>query len=156
MNPKYYHSMVGGNFRLDALQAAVLEIKLAKLEQWHEGRRKNAKYYDKKFAGTPVVTPAAVYRDSGVRNFHIYNQYVIRVPDRDLVIDHLRKNDIGCDIYYPVPLHQQECFKDWGYAKGDMPESEKAALEVMALPIYPELTEEMLEAAASFVLSKCK
>lgn len=155
MNPKYYHSMVGGNFRLDALQAAVLEIKLAKLEQWHEGRRKNAGYYDEKFGGTAVVTPEAVYRDSGVRNFHIYNQYVIRVPGRDNVIAYLREKDIGCDIYYPIPLHQQECFKDWGYEKGAMPESEKAAAEVMALPIYPELTGEMLEVVVNSVLSKC-
>lgn len=155
MHPKYYHAMIGGNFRLDALQAAVLEIKLAKLESWHEGRRKNAAHYDQRFAGSPVKSPAAVYKDKGVTNHHIYNQYVIRVPDRDAVVAHLRAEDIGCDIYYPVSLHEQECFKDLGYSKGDMPASEKASAEVMAIPIYPEMTTEMLDAVADAVLSKC-
>ncbi len=155
MHPKYYHSIVGGNFRLDALQAAVLGVKLAYLESWHDGRRENASHYDRRFEGSAVQTPTAVYRDKGVKNFHIYNQYVIRVPDRDAVVAHLRDSGIGCDVYYPLSLHEQECFRNWGYVKGDMPESEKAAGEVMALPIYPELTAEMLDAVADAVLSKC-
>ena len=154
MHPKYYHALVGGNFRLDALQAAVLEVKLSRLESWHAGRRRNAAHYDARFAGTPVKAPAAVYRGSGAVNFHIYNQYVIRVPERDAVVARLRAKDIGCDIYYPLCLHEQECFRDWGYKKGDMPQSEKAAGEVLALPVYPEMTGEMLDAVADAVLSR--
>jgi dTDP-4-amino-4,6-dideoxygalactose transaminase len=154
MHPKYYHAAVGGNFRLDALQAAVLEVKLKRLESWHAGRRRNAERYNARFAGTPVSAPEAVYRDSGAVNFHIYNQYVIRVPERDAVVARLRAKDIGCDIYYPLCLHEQECFRDWGYRKGDMPESERAAGEVLALPVYPEMTEEMVDTVADAVLSR--
>ncbi|OVE76565.1 transcriptional regulator, partial [bacterium E08(2017)] len=141
--PKYYHALVGGNFRLDALQAVVLDIKLKRLESWHAQRRANAAYYDKGFEGTDVNTPQAVYADSGAANYHIYNQYVVRVNNRDAVRQKAMDAGIGTEIYYPVPLHIQECFADLGYKKGDMPESEKAADETIALPIYPELTEEM-------------
>lgn len=143
MHPKYYHHMIGGNFRLDALQAAVLDIKLKYLEGWHEARRTNAGRYDAALKNTGIVTPKAVYAGRGVKNFHIYNQYVIRVPERDSMLAKLRAADIGCEVYYPVPLHLQECFKHLGYKEGDFPESEKAAKETIALPIYPELTPDM-------------
>ncbi|HAS81977.1 MAG TPA: transcriptional regulator [Verrucomicrobia bacterium] len=143
MEPKYYHRHIGGNFRIDALQAAILDIKLRYLEDWHAGRRTNAARYDQLLAGTAVQTPAAMYRDSKAKNFHIYNQYVVRVPQRDRVRQALTAAGVGCEVYYPVPLHQQECFQDLGYKTGDFPESEKAAAEVLALPVYPELTEAM-------------
>jgi dTDP-4-amino-4,6-dideoxygalactose transaminase len=136
--PKYHHKYIGGNFRLDPIQAAALIVKLPYLEQWSEGRRKNAEYYNKKFAGTAVKTPY-ISPDCVT----IYNQYVIRVPKRDEVFEALKKQNIGCETYYPIPMHLQECFSYLGLKKGDFPESEKAANEVLALPIYPELTREM-------------
>jgi len=136
--PKYYHKHIGGNFRLDTIQAVALLVKLPHLDEWSEARRRNAAYYDKRFAGTfvtsPYVSPECV---------SVYNQYCIRVPKRDEVLAHLREKNIGCEIYYPVPLHLQECFRSLGYKEGDLPEAEKAAKEVMALPVYPELTDEM-------------
>ncbi len=152
MEPKYYHAHVGGNFRLDALQAVVLDIKLRHLEDWHARRRANADRYDRLFARTAVQTPRAVYRESGTRNFHIYNQYVVRVPARDQVRQALTDARIGCDIYYPVPLHLQECFQNLGYRRGDFPASEQAANEVLALPVYPELTGAMQDRVAETVL----
>jgi len=152
MEPKYYHKLIGGNFRLDALQAAVLDIKLKYLEEWHAGRRKNADWYTVRFEGTAVQTPAAVYRDAGLTNYHIYNQFIIRVPNRDAVREALMEASVGCDIYYPVPLHLQECFAGLGYVKGDFPASEQAADETLALPIYPELTEDMLEYVADTLI----
>jgi len=146
--PKYYHKYIGGNFRLDPIQAAALLVKLPHLDDWSEARRRNAAYYDKKFAGT-VVKPPYIGRDC----LSIYNQYVIRVPRRDEVVAHLWENNIGCEIYYPVPIHLQECFSHVGYKKGDLPESEKAAKEVMALPIYPELADEMKDYVAKTVLT---
>ncbi|MEY4761631.1 MAG: hypothetical protein RLZZ200_1487 [Pseudomonadota bacterium] len=144
MEPKYYHAFVGGNFRIDEIQAAVLNIKLRHLDSWSEGRQRNADYYDTAFAkaglaGT-VTTPTAV---SGYR--HIYNQYVIRVPKRDALRSVLNEAGIGCEVYYPVPLHQQQCFQYLGYATGDLPESERAAAESLALPIFPELVPEQLQ-----------
>ncbi|MDJ0711377.1 MAG: DegT/DnrJ/EryC1/StrS family aminotransferase [Woeseiaceae bacterium] len=142
--PKYYHAMVGGNFRLDALQAAVLLVKLERLDSWTNGRQSNAAAYNEAFARAglkgKVVTP--VERD-GVR--HIYNQYVIRVERRDELRAHLGDSDIGTEIYYPVPLHLQKCFADLGYKEGDCPESEKAARETLAVPIYPELSREQID-----------
>ncbi len=135
MAPKYYHQFVGGNFRLDALQAVVLDVKLKYLEAWHAARRSNAERYNEAFADSTVKTPAAIYADKGITNYHIYNQYIIRVENRDAVRDHLVANDIGCDIYYPVPMHLQECFNELGYKLGDFPNSEKAANEVLAIPI---------------------
>jgi dTDP-4-amino-4,6-dideoxygalactose transaminase len=146
--PKYYHKYVGGNFRLDPIQAAVLLVKLPHLNGWSEGRRRNAAYYDKKFAGTAVKTPY-ISPDCVT----IYNQYCIRVPKRNELLAHLQKNKIGCEIYYPVPMHLQECFKYLGYKQGDLPESEKAANEVMAIPIYPELTDEMKDFVAETILA---
>ena len=152
MEPKYYHKLIGGNFRLDALQAAVLDIKLKYLEEWHAGRRKNADWYMARFEGTAVQTPAAVYRDAGLTNYHIYNQFIIRVPNRDAVREALMEASVGCDIYYPVPRHLQECFAELGYVKGDFSASEQAAHETLALPIYPELTEDMLEYVADTLI----
>ena len=135
--PKYYHKFIGGNFRLDPIQAVVISVKLKYLEQWTEARRANAAWYDGKFAGcdkivTPCVEP---------HNRMIYNQYVLRIPGkRDAVEAALNAKKIGNAIYYPVPLHIQQCFADLGYKEGDLPHSEQAAKEVLAIPIYPELT----------------
>jgi dTDP-4-amino-4,6-dideoxygalactose transaminase len=153
MNPKYYHKLVGGNFRLDAIQAAVLAIKLRYLEGWHAQRRDNANWYRRRFEGTPVQAPKAVYADANVANCHIYNQFIVRVPDRDRVKQAVVDANIGCDIYYPVPLHLQDCFADLGYSVGDFPESERAAAETIALPVYPELTETMQEYVAETLIS---
>jgi len=149
--PKYYHKYVGGNFRLDPIQAAALLVKLPHLDDWSEARRRNAAYYNKKFAGTAVQTPW-ISPDCKT----IYNQYCIRVPRRDELVAHLKANKIGCEIYYPVPAHQQECFAYLGYKRGDFPESERAAAEIMALPIYPELTRPMQDAVVEQVLAFLK
>jgi dTDP-4-amino-4,6-dideoxygalactose transaminase len=137
--PKYYHKLVGGNFRLDTLQAAVLQVKLRYLDGWTVRRQQNAAFYDAGFLrtglrGGPVGTPAAV------QSRHIFNQYVVRFADRDAVRDHLNRQQITTEVYYPVPLHLQECFQGLGYGAGDFPGSEKAAATSLALPIYPELT----------------
>ena len=145
---KYYHRFIGGNFRLDPIQAAALLVKLLHLDAWSEARRQNAAYYNEKFAGTVVETPY-IAPDCVTT----YNQYVIRVPRRDEVVSHLRENNIGCEIYYPVPMHLQECFDYLGYKQGRLPEAEKAAKEVMAIPIYPELTDEMKDYVAETILS---
>ncbi len=137
-NPKYYHKFIGGNFRLDPIQAAVLLVKLPYLDDWSKSRRRNATFYDEKFAGTAIQTPY-IKPDC----LSIYNQYVIKVPERDRLVAYLKEKGIGCEIYYPVPMHLQECFSYLGYKDGDFPESEKAAKEVLAIPIYPELTNEM-------------
>jgi len=154
MEPKYYHAMIGGNFRLDELQAAVLRVKLPHLDDWHAGRQRNAAYYDRAFEaaglGDQVFTPVAV---PGQR--HIYNQYVVRVPERDRLRAHLSDCGVGTEVYYPVPLHMQECFAYLGYKPEDYPESARAAAETLALPIFPELTEQQLQhvvdSIASFV-----
>lgn len=142
--PKYYHSFIGGNFRIDELQAAVLNVKLRALDSWTEGRQRNAKIYDEAFARAGldqrVRTPIAL---PGVR--HIYNQYVIRVQRRDELRKHLARVDVGTEIYYPVPLHLQKCFDYLGHKVGDLPESERAAAETIALPIYPDLVPEQLQ-----------
>ena len=145
--PKYYHKVIGGNFRLDPLQAAVLLVKLPHLGAWSEGRRRNAAIYDQQFAGSPVITPWI--SPDGVS---IFNQYVIRVPERDGLMAHLHAEQIGCEIYYPVPLHLQECFKNLGYKEGDLPVSERAAREVLALPIFPELSMEQIHFVSRTIL----
>jgi len=137
--PKYHYRFVGGNFRLDALQAAVLRVKLTHLEAWHEARRRNAGRYDSLLAGSAVTTPWIA-----PHNRTIYNQYVIRHPDRDGLRQHLSDRGVGTEVYYPVSLHLQECFADLGHRDGDFPESERAQREVLALPVYPELTEEQI------------
>jgi dTDP-4-amino-4,6-dideoxygalactose transaminase len=142
-HPKYYHSLVGINSRLDELQAAVLLVKLARLDSWTDRRRANADTYRAFFADRNVREISVPSDPAGYR--HIYNQFVIRVKDRDRLREHLSTREIGTEIYYPVPLHLQECFADLGYRKGDMPESEEAAAATIALPIYPELTREMQE-----------
>ncbi len=142
MEPKYYHKIIGGNFRLDALQAAVLGVKLKHLEQWTAARRSNAARYNRLFVQTGLVKKGAISLPTVVQERHIFNQYVIRTKRRDELIAHLKKQDIGCEVYYPVPLHLQECFAYLGCKAGDFPESEKAALETLALPVYPELSEE--------------
>ncbi|MBZ5676637.1 MAG: DegT/DnrJ/EryC1/StrS family aminotransferase [Acidobacteriia bacterium] len=135
--PKYYHKLVGGNFRLDAIQAAIVSAKLPHLDEWTSARQRNAKRYDQLFgeAGLPVGIPAVV------ASRHIFNQYVIRVSGRDELQAHLQKNGVGTEVYYPVPMHVQECFAYLGHKAGSYPESERAAKETLALPIHPELTE---------------
>lgn len=147
MEPKYYHKFVGANFRLDPIQAVALLVKLPHLDDWSQARRDNAAYYNEKFKGSAVQTP---YISPDCKT--IYNQYCIRVPKRDEVVAHLQSNQIGCEIYYPVPAHLQECFAYLGHKEGSFPVSEKAAKEIMALPIYPELTDEMQDAVVGAVL----
>lgn len=149
--PKYYHKYVGGNFRLDPIQAAALLVKLPHLDDWSEARRRNAAYYNKRFAGTAVQTP---WISPDCRT--IYNQYCVRVPRRDELVAHLKANKVGCEIYYPVPAHLQECFAYLGHKRGDFPESERAAAEILALPIYPELTRPMQDAVVEKVLAFLK
>ena len=147
--PKYVHKLLGLNSRLDTLQAAVLLVKLRYLSSWSERRRQNALYYSQRFAGSSKVTPPTILP----HNQSIFNQYVIRVSERDKLIEHLKKNEIGSEIYYPIPLHLQECFQYLGYKKGDFPEAERAANDTLALPTYPELTEAQREHVAETVLS---
>ena len=162
--PKYYHKVIGGNFRLDALQAAIIGVKLPHLNEWSEKRRKNAALYTELFVkhnlaecegvtvineNNKVLLPKAVYKDKsekpGMSNHHIYNQYVIRVEKRDELKNYLMENDIGTEIYYPIPFHLQECFDYLGYKEGDFPNAEFAAKSSLALPIYPELTRDQIK-----------
>ena len=141
--PKYHHAFIGGNFRIDELQAAVLNVKLDFLEAWSDRRRHNARVYGEAFASAgladQVITPTAL---AGFH--HIFNQYVIRARRRDQLREHLANAGVGTEIYYPIPLHLQECFAYLGHQAGDFPESERAARETLALPIYPELSAEQL------------
>jgi dTDP-4-amino-4,6-dideoxygalactose transaminase len=141
MQPKYYHKVVGVNSRLDALQAAVLGVKLKYLDRWSDARRRNAEHYDKLFAeaGVEEVTTPAVRPNRR----HIFNQYTIRCSRRDELMDFLKRRGVGSEIYYPAPLHLQECFAHLGYKPGDLSATERASRECLSLPIYPELTEEM-------------
>lgn len=151
MQPKYYHRLVGGNFRLDALQAAVLRVKLRHLDRWTAGRQSNAARYDKLLADVPVTRPAAVWRGWGDRHHHIYNQYTLRVANRAALMSALQQAGIGHEIYYPLPLHLQECFAGDGGRAGDHPVAEKAAAEVLSIPIYPELQPEQIEYVAATI-----
>jgi dTDP-4-amino-4,6-dideoxygalactose transaminase len=135
--PKYYHKQIGGNFRLDALQAAVLRVKLSYLPLWTAARRDNAQRYRELFAGAGLRNQVTVPQDVPG---HIYNQFVIRCADRDPLQAFLRTQNVETEIYYPVPLHLQECFANLAYTLGDFPCAEVAAKEVLALPIYPELS----------------
>jgi len=143
--PKYYHKIVGGNFRLDSLQASILNIKLKYLDQWSQKRRENAEYYNEKFKESGliedgyIITPVANYINYLDKNFHIYNQYTLITKHRNKLREFLKENGVGTEIYYPVPQHLQECFCDLGYKKGDFPISEKTAETVLSIPIYPEL-----------------
>jgi dTDP-4-amino-4,6-dideoxygalactose transaminase len=163
--PKYYHAKIGGNFRLDPIQATVLRIKLKHLEKWHSARRANAAVYNKLFAETSLVAdkkvkpPVAVYEEQSKkinsdseRNFHIYNQYIIRVENRDGLVDWLRSKNIGCEIYYPLCLHEQECLQGI-IDKPNLPHAEDAARTTLALPIYPELTSAMQEYIVQQIVS---
>ena len=137
---KYHHDSVGGNFRLDALHAAILRVKLPHLESWTAARRRNADRYDAMFADAGLTDFVSLPVRS-VDSTHIFNQYVIRTPERDRLRVHLQERGIGTEIYYPIPLHLQPCFKDLGYDAGSFPNAEAAAQDVLALPIYGELTE---------------
>jgi dTDP-4-amino-4,6-dideoxygalactose transaminase len=155
MEPKYFHSRIGGNFRLDALQAAVLDVKLKHLNSWHEQRRENAALYHK-LSSDAGINRSVDLLDSGDLkggiilptetdgNYHIYNQFIIYSDQRDALIDHLRANNVGCEIYYPLALHEQECFRLLGYKKGDFPHSERAAAMSLALPIFPDLSTDQI------------
>lgn len=155
--PKYYHRVIGGNFRLDTLQAAVLNVKLPYLDRWTALRQKHADLYESLFRELKVESdfgvrlPQAVYRRSGVRHYHIYNQFVIGVPKRDALRDYLKSKGIGTEVYYPVPLHRQDCLQSLGHKDGDFPESERACRDLVALPIYPELNEDQQHYVAQMV-----
>jgi dTDP-4-amino-4,6-dideoxygalactose transaminase len=151
--PKYYHKVVGGNFRLDTLQAGIVSVKLKHLDNWTQARQRNAVRYDKLLAASGLnVSDSSHYSDNGhgkaqlllpktVANRHIFNQYVIRTSRRDALKNALQEKGIATEIYYPVPMHLQECFASLGHKPGDFPHSEGAAKETLALPIYPELTD---------------
>ena len=143
--PKYFHSVVGGNFRLDELQAAVLNVKLPHLDAWTAARQRNAAFYDAAFAASKAAARVLTPPPAAPGARHIYNQYVIRVAGRDDLRKALSERGIGTEVYYPVPLHQQACFASLGYGTGDFPEAERAARETLALPIFPELTEAQLQ-----------
>ena len=150
--PKYYHSVIGGNFRLDTIQAAVLLIKLKHIDEWTAARQRNAGIYRRLFTNSGIVVGMREMKGAkGVvlpgelpERRHIYNQFVIRVDRRDDLRAYLKERSIGNEVYYPVPFHMQKCYADLGYREGDFPASECAARESLALPIYPELTEKMI------------
>lgn len=165
--PKYYHKIIGGNFRLDALQAGVLSVKLPYLDGWSAKRRQNADLYTKLFIesglaeetgrtlfdiSNKVLLPKAVYKENDLKNYHIYNQYVIRVEKRDELKKFLQENEIATEIYYPVPFHKQECYAERNLNVNDYPVANDAADKSMALPIYPELSSEQI----SFVVDSIK
>src|SRR5438874_255274 len=153
MEPRYHHQFIGGNFRLDEMQAAILQVKLPYLAGWSAARRAAADFYREEFSrrnlADSISPPAEPYREN-IGNHHIYHQFIIRAEGRDELKAHLTSNEISNEIYYPVPLHLQECFFYLGYKAGDFPEAERAAAETLALPIYPELSRE----AQRFVLDK--
>ncbi|MGI8435294.1 MAG: DegT/DnrJ/EryC1/StrS family aminotransferase [Chthoniobacterales bacterium] len=146
MEERYYHHFVGGNFRLDEIQAAVLHVKLPHLNEWSAGRRAVADRYRKEFTRRGLTNhlqlPTEPFRESGLPNHHIYHQYVVRTSARDALREHLTKAGVGSAIYYPLGLHEQKCFANLGYRAGDLPETERACRETLALPIFPELTSE--------------
>jgi dTDP-4-amino-4,6-dideoxygalactose transaminase len=146
-NPRYFYRMIGGNFRMDNIQGAVLEVKLKYLDEWNNKRRENAAIYDGILSGTIVKTPTIE-----PNNVSIYHQYTIVTPKRDILQAYLAKQGIGTGVFYPMPLHLQDCFKELGYRKGDFPAAEKLAEGVLSLPIYPELTPEQIEFVANSVL----
>lgn len=178
MDPKYYHKLIGGNFRLDSIQAAVLRVKLTHLDKWSDKRRHNAALYTKFFieaglaeeegrlafdVGNKVLLPQAVYKPNeeqvaqGVlKNYHIYNQFVIRVDKRDELWEYLKKKDIGCEVYYPVPFHRQECFQYLDCKDTDYPHSNFAAVHSLALPVYPELSEDQIKFVVDSVVKFMK
>ncbi len=144
---KYYHDVVGFNSRLDTIHAAILLTKLPHLDRWSAARRKNAEYYNERFAGASLTRPTQMQYA-----YHIFNQYSILVEKRDELQTHLKNNNIGTEIYYPLPLHLQVCFKELGYKEGDLPVAEKSAKQILSLPIYPQLSEAEREYVADTVL----
>jgi dTDP-4-amino-4,6-dideoxygalactose transaminase len=144
---KYFHDEVGYNSRLDTLHAAVLLTKLPYLESWSAARRNNAAYYNQRFATSPFRIPKAMDY-----SYHIYNQYTLRVENRDSLRDHLKQQGIGFEIYYPAPLHLQKCFQSLDYREGDLPIAERAAKQVISIPIYPQLREDEREFVADTIL----
>lgn len=146
-DPIYFYKVIGGNFRLDSIQAAVLDVKLNYLDGWNEKRRQNAAIYDELLANSPVTRPKI---EQG--NLSTYHQYTITAQDRDNLKEFLAENNIGSAIFYPKALHLQDCFKDLGYKKGDFPVAEKLCSEVLSLPVYPELTAQQAECVAGTVL----
>lgn len=169
--PKYHHKIIGGNFRIDAIQAAVLNVKLPHLDTWTAGRQHNAAQYIQRFIeagvstapgdaqfhdGNRVILPVSGYVDRGHPRSHIWNQFCIRVQRRDALIDQLRASGIGCEIYYPVPFHRQECFADVPSSAGKFPIADDVAASILALPIYPELTPEMIDHVADTVITFCR
>ena len=153
--PKYFHTRIGGNFRLDALQAAVLRVKLPHLDGWSGRRRANADRYDTLFAAAGAGTLGVTVPFRAADRAHIFNQYVIRVPHRDRVRARLDAAGIGTEIYYPVPFHLQECFAFLGHTRGEFPHAEAAAAETLALPIYGELTEAQQRTVVDAVATAC-
>jgi dTDP-4-amino-4,6-dideoxygalactose transaminase len=143
----YHHEMVGTNSRLDALQAAVLHAKLPHLEAWSEARIRNARRYVERLSGVAEVTLPVTAEG----NHHVYNQYTIRTPRRDALKDALQERGIGCGVYYPVPLHRQDCFTPLGFGEGDLPVSEQACREVLSLPVFPELGNDRIDAVAQAI-----
>ena len=146
-NPRYFYHVIGGNFRLDGIQGAVLNVKLKHLDRWNEARRKHAALYDRLLAGSPIKTPKI-----DANNASIYHQYTVVIPERDALQKHLSENGIGSAIFYPKPLHVQDCFADLGYSEGDMPVAERLCREVLSLPLYPELRTEQIEHIAATAL----
>jgi dTDP-4-amino-4,6-dideoxygalactose transaminase len=151
--PKYHHSVIGGNFRLDELQAAVLNVKLAHLDDWSAARQRNAAFYDRAFAAQSLGDAVETPRTGGARGRHVYNQYVVRVRERDRLREHLTEQGVGTEIYYPVPLHLQPCFAYLQHRAGEFPHAERAARDSLALPIYPELAEDQLQYVVDSVAS---
>jgi dTDP-4-amino-4,6-dideoxygalactose transaminase len=149
---RYYHRFIGINSRLDALQAAVLRVKLPRLDSWSDARAAHAAHYNQLLTDAGLTEQITLpFVREGAR--HIYHQYVIRVTGRDALFEHLKEHGVGTDIYYPVPLHMQECFSDLGYHAGDFPEAERAARETLALPVYPELTAEQQQYVVDVIRS---
>ncbi len=172
-HPKYYHKIIGGNFRLDAIQAAVLNVKLPHLDSWSEKRRQNAALYTKLFIEkglaeatgkttfderNKVLLPRAIYESNkdNVKNYHIYNQYIIRTQNRDELRAFLLKNEIVTEIYYPVPFHRQECFANLASSKGKYPVADFAADNSIALPIFPELSTQQIEFVVEKIAAFCE
>jgi dTDP-4-amino-4,6-dideoxygalactose transaminase len=146
--PKYHHARVGGNFRLDPIQAAALLVKLPHLEDWHARRQANAAWYDAHLRVPGLTTPSVAHE----RAHHVYNQYVVSVPERrDELRSFLSERGIGSEVYYPVPFHEQPCFRELGYRPGAFPAAEHAARHTLALPVYPELTREMQAAVVEAI-----
>jgi dTDP-4-amino-4,6-dideoxygalactose transaminase len=146
MGPRYHHNFIGGNFRLDEIQAAILKAKLPQLESWAAARRAAADFYRQEFTRhgltKQITLPAEPFRQHGLTNYHVYYVYAIRAQRRDALREHLARREIETAVYYPLGLHEQKCFAYLGYKAGDLPQTEQAAREILALPIYPEISRE--------------